>query len=70
MANWDGLADFASGVLRSVLIIGGFVVGGLALAVLVGCSPQECQRVCEPNGVRSATSYMIGARCTCQGYGR
>jgi hypothetical protein len=35
MANYDGLADFASGVLRSVLIIGGFVVGGLALAVLL-----------------------------------
>jgi hypothetical protein len=35
MANYDGLADFASGVLRSVLIIGGFVVGGLALAGLL-----------------------------------
>jgi hypothetical protein len=37
MANWDGIADFASGVLRSALIIAGFVVGGLALAVMLGC---------------------------------
>jgi hypothetical protein len=66
MANYDGIADFASGVLRSALIIGGFVVGGLALAVMLGCDSQSegyCRGLCG-GSTAGGWYYVAGNRTT------